>query len=155
MPSVEIRTDTERKPYTFLKVKFSTGLRYPYPFLLVLLVLIICFIGCEGGRYVDKANELVDSIKTVLISENLCKDKNDCSKKQFVFFGAGGGVFISTYGISDPSITNRIAGECTKAHTLNPNIHYKLIMYSLTKEEDYRSSKQKKIILTLDLPKEN
>jgi hypothetical protein len=139
MPSVEIRPDTERRPY---------------PFLLVLLVLMICLIGCESGEYNDKAHQLIDSIETVLISENLCKDTKDCNSKQYVLYALGKGINIFIYGITDTGIINKIVETVIQDHKKNPAISYDLTIYSITKDEDYKKSKPKKTLLHLTLPKE-
>jgi hypothetical protein len=121
---------------------------------ILLLTLAIFVTGCGSGQYSDKANKLIDSIHAILISEKLCSDKNDCWKKQFVFFEGVKGVYISVYGITDPSVTEKIVGACIEDHAHNPSIYYELNMYNLTKDEDLHASGSKKTMLRLILNKE-
>jgi hypothetical protein len=124
-------------------------------FFLVIQVFVIAIFlsGCGSGQYTDKANEAIDSIHEILISEKLCSDKNDCSKKQFVFFESVNGVYISVYGVDDQSIKEKIVAAFIRNHARNPMIYYELNMYNLTKDEDFNSSKPKATILRLILNK--
>jgi len=142
---------TEKK--LILLLWFLVRKSYLYS-IVIMMTFSICLYGCGSGQYSDKANEVIDSIHEILISEKLCSDKNDCSKKQFVFFESVNGVYISVYGITNQAITEKIVAAFIKNHARNPMIYYELNMYNLTKDEDLHTSKSKKTILQLVLDKE-
>jgi hypothetical protein len=140
-----------------MAVKSLTKRHSVYAPFLLLSVLIMCTIGCEGADYSGKANKLVDSIENVLISEKVCNDKNDCVNKQYIFFNMGFGreIEMSIYGIADKLVISKIIVTLIEEHKKDPGITYELTMYSITKDEEYKNSKPKKTILKLVLEKED
>lgn len=123
--------------------------------LLCILVLAIAICSGCGGSHVHQkqALELIDSIKELLVAENLCRDRNDCIKKQYVFMRPSRVIQIYVHGITDQSITTKIIGLCIDAHGKHPGIKYVLEMYAQTKEETLKG-KPETTILQLTINKE-
>ena len=120
---------------------------------LLLLAVSICTIGCEGPRSVQ-GRELCDSIETLLIAEKLCSDKNDCTRKQYVFYKGSTDVDLWVYGITDKSLVKQIVDLCIEKHANNPGMQYTLTMYSQTRSQDGYAIFSKSPILQLTLKKE-
>jgi hypothetical protein len=99
-------------------------------------------------QFYPQIHELNDSVCSLFISERICRDKNDCrsSKKQYVFYEGGGGVYVSVYGITDQSISKKIVNLCIDAHAKNPGIHYQLVMYPETKAETEKGKRKTKTL---------
>lgn len=124
------------------------------PLLCVVVLAIALCTGCGGSHvHQTQALELIDSIKDLLISENLCTDRNDCSRKQYVFMRPTTVIEITVYGITDQSIAKKIIGLCIDAHAKYPGIQYELEMYTQTKDETLKG-KPKTTILQLIVNKE-
>lgn len=125
------------------------------PFI-TLLFLGMCIINCGSYQRADnQTKEMIAAIHTLLISEKLCSDENDCRIKNYVLCRPEKGAYIYIYGITNKKIITKIVDLFIEQHAKYPNIHYQLTIYSLTKEEDMKNLKQKKIILELILNKEN
>jgi hypothetical protein len=99
-------------------------LRYALSTVGVLLLLWYIFgILSMSGSHANyqQARAYLDGAQNVLIAHGLCKDEQDCGKKE-ILFGQGGGVIklgpfeygginISIYGVSSPEVV----GDLVKA----------------------------------------
>ncbi|MDX9786355.1 MAG: hypothetical protein RBT11_06255 [Desulfobacterales bacterium] len=119
----------------------------------VVLAIAIC-TGCISSHvHQTQARELVGAIDDLLVSEKLCRDRNDCTHKQYFFIRPSTVIEITVYGITDRSIAKKIIGLCIDAHAKYPEIRYELEMYTQTKEETLKGE-PKTTILQLILKKE-
>jgi hypothetical protein len=121
---------------------------------LLLSIILLLECGCDSNRYRIEAKELLDSITEVLISEKLCRDRSDCYRKQYVFYEAATGVYISAYGIKNAEIKKKIIALCVEKQSYHSNIHYELHMYPQTKDESLKSPLSKRVSLRLIINKE-
>jgi hypothetical protein len=103
--------------------------------ILLFLATTVSIVGCDSNQYGVQANELIASIHTLLISEKLCSDRMDCSRKQYVFYKGSSGVYITVYGIADKSLVQQIVDLCIEKHSNNPKIYYELTMHAQKKNE--------------------
>jgi hypothetical protein len=133
----------------------KTGSNLLRPRRVLVLIILLCIFGyvtgCANSHvHQTQALELIDSIAALLISEKLCKDKNDCLAKRYFFIKPSSIIRIYVYGITDPIIAKNIVSSCIDAHLKNPSIEYELLMYRETKDETL-ASKQETIMLSVHL----
>ena len=102
---------------------------------LLWVLFLLWVIACDSNQYSKQANELIDSIHILLISEKFCDNKKDCHEKQYVFYEGSEGVYITSYGITKPFIIKKMILLCIEHHSRNPKIRYKFSAYFQSKNE--------------------
>jgi hypothetical protein len=84
-------------------------------------LLIALFLAASpnlGLAYSDRTFEterleLIKQVDQILISNKLCSNANDCTKRQFVFFGPESwGLSVSIYEIRDLVVLSEIVKQC-------------------------------------------
>ncbi len=115
--------------------------------LLIISITILVLIGCGSYRCTTQAHELMDAVDTILISEKLCKDANDCRTKNYVLCRSSKGACISVYGVRNVNIIKRIVNLCIEKRTSNRNMKYELYIHPKMKMEDYNQKPTVKLIL--------
>jgi len=94
--------------------------------------------------YQEEAMRYMQEINNVLIEEGLCRNEQDCSKKEMAFWTAGGwkigeytggGVSITVYSISSATTANKIIERCRSFHTSIPNVPVSVRVYSSTRNQ--------------------
>jgi len=88
------------------------------------LLLLWIFLGIASmgysHTYYQQAQAYYEGAQNVLIAHGLCQDKNDCSKKEFLFWTAGG-IKIGPFDYGGPSIyvyevsSPEVVGDLVKA----------------------------------------
>lgn len=95
--------------------------------------------GCNSHAYYDEAQIFLDDVQTILISNGMCNDKQDCSNKQLVKFEAegwslgpwsGGGVNISIYQINNNAVVQSLHSSFSHRRLEMPQAHVYLNAYS-------------------------
>lgn len=72
------------------------------------------------AKHDDFIKYISPEINKILISHDLCSDKNDCSKKQIFFYAPGGRkLYISFYSITDLEIIREIINKTLLVYTKN------------------------------------
>lgn len=121
---------------------------------LLLFGILVFGLSMNTHQYYAEGKELCDSIDAILIAEKLCRDSDDCTKKEYVFFYPATGVEVDVYGITDQSLIKKIVDSCIEKHAINRGIRYELTMYRQTKAEDVKKLISERPILRLILKKE-
>ena len=127
------------------------------PGVLLLCVIVIMIAMCNGcgGSHVHQKEALEFSglIDALFISEKLCHDANDCTRKEYYFHRPSEVLQIYIYGITDRTIVKKIVDLCIDFHARNPKIKFELTMYA-QKRPEINIERNKTTILKLILNKE-
>jgi|GEM_PF-3796147 len=132
------------------KLTASSGV----PLLCIIAMAIVMCTGCGGSHVHQKeALEFADLIKALLVSEKLCQDADDCTRKEYYFHRPSEVLQIYIYGITDRTTVKKIVDLCIEFNTRNPNIKFELTMYA-QKRPRINIERNKTTILKLILNKE-
>ena len=120
--------------------------------------LIICFAvllgGCSSHAYYDEAMLYMAETTRVLIEEGVCQNKADCSKKEMVFWTAGGweigsikggGVTITVYNVSSTVVAGKIIQSLKSLHTSIPTVPVTVTIFANAPSSSLLPSKAKEV----------
>lgn len=104
----------------------------------IVSVALISIIGfAESREYYDQSIELVNEIDSILISEGVCSDRNDCVRKRLVFSKSQtDGVYIETFSITNKELVRKIIEACMSEYEkYGRHVGVELRMYLLPHSE--------------------
>ena len=104
---------------------------------LISFTLLAFLSGCSSHYYYDEARSYSDGITEVLVSNKKCESTQKC---KLLFWSSGalvfnsmpfyGGVNISIYEVSEPSIVASIISFCIKNHENHQGVKTTVKIYS-------------------------
>lgn len=125
------------------KYKMERGL------LSLVRVMLVASTLCTGasmsmagdGWFQSERMELISSLNDLLVSNQLCSDKNDCVKKQIVFVaGEPWGLDVTIYGINNTAVLSQLVSACSinflRSADSKRKIKVKMKMTATSKQED-------------------
>lgn len=103
------------------------------PRVAALVLAVTSLPGCDSHAYYDEATKYANLTTATLIASGRCQSDSECSKKELVFFEAGGismgslrlgGVHINVYQESDAQFVKQLADNLTalKAQIGGPSV---------------------------------
>ena len=101
--------------------------------ILLLLFIFSCQVRADlyRAKHDGFIKKVIPGVHKVLISKNICKDYNDCSKKKLLFFGPGKEVlYLSLYSVEDLEVIKDVIDEILSAYKEdNASTSIKLLAY--------------------------
>jgi hypothetical protein len=110
-------------------------------------------VAASDRRFEVERQILIKEIFTILINNKICKNNNDCTKKQWFFVSPESwGLEIEIYALESEPVLTEITSHCSKlyfAHAGKMTLRIKI--FNLTKSEElkqtfFKSTKKKLIV---------
>src|SRR5512139_3121932 len=109
-------------------------------FLLTLVTGLPVALAGEDRTYDPVGHEAIAAIHQILIDNGKCENRNDCNKKQYVFFASSSsGLTFTVYGVTEKEIVAPLVGALSaQAQKLPSGAKLVAQFFRITKEADLR-----------------
>lgn len=107
--------------------------------MLMIISVTTLFSGCGSHMYYSEAKVYGDAIEAELIQQGVCRDKQECTLNQMVFWDGdvwaiggfhSGGVNVAVYRISDITVAKSLVERCHQIYSHSPQVPVSIIIYS-------------------------
>ena len=105
--------------------------------------MVGAIFGCGQDRTFDpQSRQLIFSLYDILVEASLCRDRDDCSNKQYVLKSSWSeGVSITVYGVTDRALVSKFLFAISENYFLLPaNAKLTAVFVASTKAEDLKRS---------------